>query len=284
MPAREDMVNIGSLSLHIRDWQPGEKSPDKPAFVLLHGLSSNARTWDFVAQRLAAAGYRAVAVDQRGHGLSDHPDDGYDFETITTDLQRLIGTLQLQNFILAGQSWGGNVVLYFGARFPQTARALIFVDGGFINLAERGSWEEVARELRPPDPTGLPRATLAERIAAANPRWIPDGVAATLHNLETLPDGTMRPRLTLERHMRILRTLYEQNPATLYPQIEAPVLICAADDNSPRAISKRNDVAAAERALKNVQVVWFADTAHDIHVDRPAELVGEMLAFTGKKE
>jgi len=55
-------INIG-INLNIREW-PGPKR----AFVLLHGLVSNSRTWDLVAERLAAAGHRVVAVDQRGHG------------------------------------------------------------------------------------------------------------------------------------------------------------------------------------------------------------------------
>ena len=63
------MVEIGGLSLHIREWLPESVDLEKPTFVLLHGLSSNARTWDMVAEKLNQAGYRAVAVDQRGHGF-----------------------------------------------------------------------------------------------------------------------------------------------------------------------------------------------------------------------
>ena len=51
----------------------GERRP----FLLVHGLSSNARTWDGVAAGLAAAGHEVVAVDQRGHGHSDSATDGY---------------------------------------------------------------------------------------------------------------------------------------------------------------------------------------------------------------
>jgi len=47
--------------------------PARPAFVLVHGLASNLRLWDGVAERLHAAGHSVVALDQRGHGCSDGP-------------------------------------------------------------------------------------------------------------------------------------------------------------------------------------------------------------------
>ena len=53
------------VRLHARDW-----GGDGPPVILLHGLASNCRIWDGVAPLLAAAGFRTVAVDQRGHGES----------------------------------------------------------------------------------------------------------------------------------------------------------------------------------------------------------------------
>ena len=50
---------------------------DRRPFLLVHGLSSNARLWDGVGRRLAAAGHQVVAVDQRGHGRSEQVADGY---------------------------------------------------------------------------------------------------------------------------------------------------------------------------------------------------------------
>ena len=84
---------------------------------------------------------------------------------LPTILNGLLETLDLGPVVVAGQSWGGNVVLNFGARFPQAAQALVFVDGGFLNLKGRGTWEQVSTELRPPNLTGIPRQHLAERIA-----------------------------------------------------------------------------------------------------------------------
>jgi pimeloyl-ACP methyl ester carboxylesterase len=279
----EQLVDIG-FQMYLRHWSPPEAAPSAPPFLLVHGLASNARTWDEVARRLAAAGHETVAIDQRGHGRSDKPAADYDFATITGDLHRLLDRLGWQQAVLAGQSWGGNVLLEFGARFPGRARQLIFVDGGFLDLRQRGSWEKVARELRPPDLNGTPRERLAAWIQKSNPGWSAAGVEATLHNFETLPDGTIRPWLTLERHLAILRSLYEQDPAALYPLVEEPVLICVADDGGEWSTRKRKQAQAAASALQRAEIAWFKGAAHDIHVDRPAELVARFLQFSDRQE
>ncbi len=271
-------IQVGEISLHVRDWQPETSKPDAPAFVLLHGLASNARTWDFIAPRLNAAGYRAFAVYQRGHGLSDKPDAGYDFATISRDLHRLIIKLGLKHPILAGQSWGGNVVLEAAVRYPEMVSGLVFVDGGFLDLSSRGSWEVVAEELRPPNLIDIPREQLAARIGQGHPDWVPDGVELTLGNFEHLPDGTVRPWLSLDHHMLILRAMYDQKVVALYPQVHMPVLICGADDGSGWAARKHAQVDAAQRLISNVDVRWL-NGAHDLHVDQPEALVEAMLEF-----
>ena len=223
------------------------------------------------------------AVDQRGHGRSDKPTAGYDFDTVADDLARLLDALGVADPIVVGQSWGGNVVLDFGARHPRHAAGLVLVDGGYLDLQARpeATWESVADQLRPPNLIGTPRAHLKERIWAMHPDWTEAGVEATLANFETLPDGTVRPWLNLERHMRILRALWEQRPGQLFAQVPLPVLIAVAEDRSNPAwmALKRQQVAAAEAGLEQVTVHWFHDTAHDIHVHRPEALAQLMMLW-----
>src|SRR5262249_22629211 len=104
-------------------------------FVLVHGLASNARLWDGVAEYLHAAGHTVVVIDQRGHGRSDAPDAGYDLDTAVADLLTLISTLELDRPVLAGQSWGGNVVLELGWRRPQGGRGIACLGGGPTQLS-----------------------------------------------------------------------------------------------------------------------------------------------------
>jgi pimeloyl-ACP methyl ester carboxylesterase len=134
---------------------------------------------------------------------------------VTADLLALLDALDLpEPPIVAGQSWGGNVALDFAARYPGAARGIVLVDGGTIELSAwpGSSWERVERDLAPPDLAGTPREELRDRLRRAHPGWSEEGIEHTLANFETLPDGTVRPWLTRERHMAILRALGSTAP------------------------------------------------------------------------
>ncbi len=269
-------AQLSQVRLHLRRW-----SGDGAPFVLLHGLSSNSLTWEMVARLLNAAGHPVVAVDQRGHGLSDKPATGYGFDEVTSDLRELLDHLALpQPPIIAGQSWGGNVVLDFAARYPKVARGLVFVDGGFLDLSARPdiTWERVSTELRPPSLEGRSRVEVAQSIRKKHPDWSEEGVEVTMGNFETLPDGTVRPWLSLDRHMAILRALWDHHPSDLYERVEQPVLITpAVVADEDRMKTKVEAVQVAEERLARCRVRWFAETDHDIHVHRPEELAATML-------
>src|ERR1700739_1745131 len=115
-----------NVTLHVLTW--GLDHPGTPV-LLVHELPSNPRLWNGVAERLAAAGHPVAAIDQRGHGQSDKPDDRYDFATLTDDLIAVLHDLGGQTPWLAGQSWGANVVLELAARHPGSTAGLVLVDG-----------------------------------------------------------------------------------------------------------------------------------------------------------
>jgi pimeloyl-ACP methyl ester carboxylesterase len=242
--------------------------------LLVHGLASNARLWDGVAPELVAAGHPVAAVDQRGHGLSAKPAGGYDFATLTSDLRRVIDRLGWSHRapVVAGQSWGGNVVLELAARHPSSVKAVALVDGGTIELADRfADWPTCRAALAPPELAGTPAARFEKLIRTHHPDWPEAGIAGTLANMEVLEDGTIRPWLSGENHFEILRHLWEHHPSDVYPSISVPVLILMADDPAnPRWMAgKREEVARAEKTLRRSEVHWIVGD-HDLHAQYPA--------------
>src|SRR5687768_7247630 len=113
------------VRLHCLDWG-GAGRP----LVLLHGLASSCRIWDFTAPLLAER-FRVFALDQRGHGLSDRP-GSYTFAEVTGDLAGLLQGLGLERPVIAGHSWGASVALQFAAKYPEVPAALALIDGAFI--------------------------------------------------------------------------------------------------------------------------------------------------------
>src|SRR5262245_65155259 len=70
-------------------------------FLLVHGLASNLRLWDGVAEDLHTRGHTVVALDQRGHGRSDAPDGAYGLDLAVADLEAVVQTLGLDRPVVA---------------------------------------------------------------------------------------------------------------------------------------------------------------------------------------
>ena len=97
------------------------------------------------------------------------------------------------------------------------------VDGGFIELsgAPGATWEQIADRPEAAEPAWARRASqMLERMRGFHRDWNEEQLEMQMANFETLEDGTIRPWLTLGRHMQILRALWDQKPSTLYPQRE----------------------------------------------------------------
>jgi len=259
------------VALHVVD-HPGEGR----TFVLVHGLASNLRMWDGVAERLAAVGHRVVAVDLRGHGRSDKPDDGFDVPTVAGDVRALITALGLTRPWVAGQSWGGNVVLELAFAHPDEVAGVACVDGGWIELQGRfPDWDACERQLRPPPTAGMAADLLDRRLHDTHPDWPEAGVQGALACFEVRDDGTVAPWLTLERHLLVLRGLWEHQPTSRYPDVPVPVLLLPARRPGTDDMSSVEAVAAAGRALPVSRTLWI-DGDHDLHAQHP-DLVADAL-------
>ncbi|GAC1586887.1 MAG: alpha/beta hydrolase [Acidimicrobiales bacterium] len=277
---RRRIPATGGVELSVCDWDVDSGPSAGVPFLLVHGLASNARLWDGVARRLAAADHPVVAVDQRGHGLSDKPDDGYDYETVCADLVAVLDHLGWDRAVVVGQSWGGNVVVEFAGRHPDRLVGACGIDGGTLRVARRfGSWEQCMSALTPPSMLGVPAVVLRERMRAGHPDWPDEGIDGAMACFEVLPDGSVAPWLTLERHLAILAAMYADDPARLYAGIEVPMLFIPAADPRQSAwnASKRHDVEEAVAAIPKARAVWFDPAEHDVHAQHPAEVTQVLL-------
>ena len=265
------MVTVGSgvdLSVLVR-----EARPDKRAFVLVHGLASNARLWDGVAEHLADLGHASIAVDQRGHGESSKPNVGYDFATVTDDLAAVIEQALGRPAVIAGQSWGGNVVVEFARRHPDLVSGIVCVDGGFIQLADMFPvWEDARAALAPPDFTGFTMKQMETMSKTRFADWPQTGIAGQLANFEVV-DGHVRARLSRDNHMRILRHLWEHRPDEAAQEVDVPVLVLAVGRSEP---GRGERVDSFVDALPDGRLTWM-DAHHDVHAQHP-ELVADLMA------
>ena len=281
-PTEERVVVDGDLGLRVLHWSPPLVVADRATWLLVHGLASNARLWDGVARRLAEAGRRSVAIDLRGHGRSDKPDDGYDFATIAEDLGSAIGALGLDRPILVGQSWGAGVVLDFAVRHSELSRGIVLVDGGLTDLRDAfPTWQVCWNRLAPPPLVGLPLSDVEEYFRINHADWPDAGVEGSLANFEIRPDRTIAPWLTRDRHKAILESMWGQSTAELWSRLRVPALILPVDGGEIEwTRAKRAGADKAEAAMRassvSVRVHWFIGD-HDIHAQHPNEVTETMI-------
>ncbi len=104
-------------------------SPDHPqrTFVFIHGFGGKASQWRYQLQSFSVEN-RVIALDLRGHGLSDRPASGYDLETMLKDIETALESLGVdRSFVLVGHSFGGALVAEYALRHPDRLEALILV-------------------------------------------------------------------------------------------------------------------------------------------------------------
>jgi pimeloyl-ACP methyl ester carboxylesterase len=242
-------------------------------FLLVHGLASNSKLWDYTALELARLGHRVAAMDLRGHGISDKPDHGYDFQTLTSDIVTVSDALGLPRPILAGQSLGANLVLEAAFLHPQLFSGIACVDGGTIELSEAfPEWDDAAKMLAPPMLIGTKRGTMVSMMRDAHPSWPESGIQATMANFYIRDDDTVAPRLSLDNHMQILRSLWEHRPSDRFGSLQVPALFVFAGGSGSGPPNKRESAEAAASAIRSVVVEWFEQADHDIHAQYPVEL------------
>ncbi|MEO9463484.1 MAG: alpha/beta hydrolase [Marinomonas sp.] len=110
--------------IHLRDEGP----TNAPAIILLHGSSSDLHTWEPWVQALKSD-YRVIRYDQIGHGLTGPSiAESYELADFTGDVGRVADHLDLETFVLAGNSMGGWISAGYALEHPERLKGLVLLD------------------------------------------------------------------------------------------------------------------------------------------------------------
>jgi pimeloyl-ACP methyl ester carboxylesterase len=121
----EKIIKTNGISFALKIW--GEQS--LPKILAIHGWLDNAASFDLLAPLLN--NYCVIAMDQCGHGKSDHRPFGvpYHFVDYVADAFHVADALGLKDFILLGHSLGANVATTMAGTMPERIKALILIEG-----------------------------------------------------------------------------------------------------------------------------------------------------------
>jgi pimeloyl-ACP methyl ester carboxylesterase len=127
--------------------------------------------WELQIPFFAERGFRCVAYDRRGHGRSDWPWTGYDYDTLSDDLDTLVNGLDLRDLVLVGHSAGAGEVVRYVSRHGAGRVAGIALVSGTTPFPMKTA----------DNPEGIERALMEADLAARTrdrAKWFADNAAA----------------------------------------------------------------------------------------------------------
>src|SRR3712207_2023172 len=100
-----------------------------PTVVLLHGWPVDSRSWEPQMHALLQAGHRVITYDRRGFGRSSRPTEGYDFDTLAEDLDKVLTELDVRDASVVAFSLGtGELARYIGRRGTDRIARCVFIE------------------------------------------------------------------------------------------------------------------------------------------------------------
>lgn len=226
-PWQHRFIAANAARFHIAE---ADGSGDGPLVLLLHGFPQMWWAWRAQLPALAAAGYRAVAMDLRGTGASDKPPHGYDVPTLTSDVAGVIRSLGVQEAVVVGHGVGGTVAWSMPALQPTVTRAVgalaalhplrMHTVGVVWAMLTRTSGHRLALAQLPHLPERrMIRGDLVSRVLTdwGAPGWLTPDVTATYRSAAQIPFAahnameTLRwlvrstPRVDGQRYLAALR-------------------------------------------------------------------------------
>ena len=282
--------------IHFLDWDAGsgatpERSSGAPGVLLLPGLASTASSWAAVARRLAGSA-RVVAMDLRGHGLSDSPTEGYQSDVLAGDALAVAdgaGLLPLAGApaggppVIAGIGYGAIVAAWAARALGERCAGLVLVDGGWEDLAattDATPEEWLASIEEPPEVLASMEAWLADRAAFDPASWDADQERAA--RAQVVETAAGRVKLAVHPHALAgsVRAMWAYDPTAVLSAVEAPIVALAARDDDGSRAGMLADVARARREAGRspIHVASFPSRGHNLARHEPAAVAAAVLA------
>lgn len=246
-------IAVNGLRLACLEW-PGERSP----LICLPHLTGHKGSYTNLAERLAPE-YRVLALDLRGRGDSDKPEDGYGFAYHARDILAFADALGIDRFALIGHSFGATTAAYLASIRPERVSALVLLDGGAdpredmlkamystIRRLDRvypslEAWLEAQRGL----PFHQPWSTAFERYF--------------IEEAETLPDGCVRSRSSAASIERDMDQHFMYCMCLHFPNVRCPVLFLRPANGLMGGKGHVFSEAEAANIVRHIPHCWRVD-------------------------
>jgi non-heme chloroperoxidase len=254
-----------------------------PAIVLLAGWPLDSRSWEPQLHPLLAAGNRVITYDRRGFGRSSHPAEGYDFDTLAEDLDKVLTALELRDVTLVGCSLGtGEVARYIGTYGTGRLKRCVLIESLAPSFAKSVDNPKGVDQAGVAD---VQRAILDDRFA-----WLSGFVANALNT-----DDYLGKRVSEETVRAIWDAAADASPWATWAcppgwlddfsedikRIDVPTLIL--HGTADRILSIDGQGRRLHVALPDAHYVEISGGPHLNCVTHAEEVNRELLAFLAQK-
>ncbi len=271
--------------IHFLDWGGFEE----PGVLLIHGLSTTAWSWAPVARRLRSV-RRVIAMDVRGHGLSDAPTDGYDRAGFTSDVVAVAEGCGLladpgSRAVLAGHGFGAIVAAWAAATLGDRCAGLALVDGGWESIEASSGMDidEFLRDLdEPPEVMRSMTDFLADRAGFDPPTWDADQERAARATVVETHAGKVVPATRPHALEACVRAMFDYDPTDTLVQVSAPIVVLRAggDDGGIRARAlSAVSALRTDTGREPIRVETFERNGHNLMRYRPAAVSAAILSI-----
>jgi pimeloyl-ACP methyl ester carboxylesterase len=257
------MTSTVELATHT--WMPdAAEAGTAPTALLVHGVTGWHRTWWRVGPTLAARGWRAVAVDQRGHGRSPRIDGFTTVGQLADDLARAVEGIGTPVDALIGHSLGAAVSAELAFMRPELVRRLVLEDPPAVTRADDVSWHaNLEREhlAAKADPEGEVARELAENRA-----WLEEDARQDVEGKQLADIEGLLATFRRDTGARVL---------DLVPRLTVPALYLMADEE--RSVFRGHARQQLDHTLPDNARIVVADSGHTVHRDRFEEYVSVVV-------
>jgi pimeloyl-ACP methyl ester carboxylesterase len=237
--------------------------PAGPAVLLLHAWLESRRSFDRLTPLLPAS-HRVLAFDQRGHGEADKPADGYDLDTLASDVVAFLDAMGLASVVLAGSSSGGYVAQQVALRNPNRVAGLVLI-GAPRTLQGRPPFaDQIDRIADPVDPVWVTEFLTWFPLCHEVPDWY---VQDRIREAARIPAAVWQA--TLEG-------LTTSPPPTSLGTICTPTLILCGDRDG--LLAHEDQIALAE-TIPNSQILVYQGVGHLVLWEQPERVATDITRF-----
>ncbi|MCS7144187.1 MAG: alpha/beta hydrolase [Archaeoglobaceae archaeon] len=241
---------------------------ESPAMVFIHGWTANMNFWK--EQRTYFQGKNAMLfIDNRGHGKSEKPKEYkyYHFEKFVSDLEAVVNSLKLNDFVLVGHSFGTMISMKFCYEHADKVKALILIGGGTRIKAFHKFFYPISKLFSAINYRSSVK--LVENLSFAK-----NAVELKEWALKQVLDNT--PRYSA---MNGYKTLTKIDLREVAKKIEKPTLIIVGEKDALLPLEKSKEL---NRLIKNSKLVVVPEVGHCVQLEKPEIVNREIEGFYAK--